>query len=154
EQHRFRIAAEFHKTSARIPSPFASSQHKGSATRTNQRAADGSCAVPTGYATNKLRGSRVLAVRSAMPAASLLYRYGIYHDELAKFDREWKFTQRIFVPFATAVEEALSCMSVPPGSAETRQRDRHRVPASIRGSDTKKTLTDALLIGHYAFPLG
>src|SRR5436190_3505504 len=28
-------------------------------------------------------------------------RYGIYHDELAKFDREWKFTERIFVPFFT-----------------------------------------------------
>jgi hypothetical protein len=29
-------------------------------------------------------------------------RYGIYHDELAKFGGEWKFTQRIFVPFFTA----------------------------------------------------
>jgi hypothetical protein len=29
-------------------------------------------------------------------------RYGIYHDELAKFGREWKFTHRIFVPFFTS----------------------------------------------------
>jgi hypothetical protein len=29
-------------------------------------------------------------------------RYGIYHDELAKFGPEWKFTHRIFVPFFTA----------------------------------------------------
>ena len=31
-------------------------------------------------------------------------RYGIYHDGLAKFDREWKFTERIFVPFFTATD--------------------------------------------------
>jgi len=29
-------------------------------------------------------------------------RYGIYHDEIAKFDDGWKFTQRIFVPFFTS----------------------------------------------------
>ena len=28
-------------------------------------------------------------------------RYGIYHDELAKFNGEWKFTHRIFMPFFT-----------------------------------------------------
>jgi len=30
-------------------------------------------------------------------------RYGIYHDALANFGREWKFTQRTFVPFFTAI---------------------------------------------------
>jgi hypothetical protein len=28
-------------------------------------------------------------------------RYGIYHDDLEKFEGEWRFTQRIFVPFFT-----------------------------------------------------
>jgi ketosteroid isomerase-like protein len=27
-----------------------------------------------------------------------LEQYGIYHDDLAKFDEEWKFTHRLFVP--------------------------------------------------------
>ena len=30
-------------------------------------------------------------------------RYGVYHDDLAKFGQEWKFTQRIFVPFFTSI---------------------------------------------------
>ena len=42
-------------------------------------------------------------VLSATQGSQLAFdRYGIYYDEFVKFDREWKFTQRIFVPFFTA----------------------------------------------------
>jgi hypothetical protein len=29
-------------------------------------------------------------------------QHGIYHDEIVKFDEEWKFTHRLFVPFLIA----------------------------------------------------
>jgi SnoaL-like domain len=38
-------------------------------------------------------------------------RYGIYYDELAKFDSDWKFTRRTFVPFFAAIDRVVGDVS-------------------------------------------
>jgi hypothetical protein len=38
-------------------------------------------------------------------------RYGIYHDEFAKFDDAWKFTQRVFAPFITSLDSVVGELS-------------------------------------------
>ena len=56
----------------------------------------------------------VASGRSALGDAGVeinVDRYGIYHDELAKFGGEWKFKQRIFVPFFTSTNGVVGDVS-------------------------------------------